>query len=388
MRILLTGATGLIGSHLGLKLVKMGHTLTVISRSRKSALEKLAFPCEIIEGDLMKSPVVLKDTLFDAVIHLLGEGVADKRWSEDQKNKILDSRTASTKNLIQSFNKVPDIWVQASAIGIYGDRGDEVLHENSTSGEGFLADVCKKWEAMADQSGAKRIVKTRLGIVLASNGGALDKMLFPFRAGVGGALGNGKQWMSWIHIEDVVNLLIECLTNSKLEGAINFVSPHPERNLDFSKKLALSLNRPLGPHVPGFVMQTMFGEMSEVLLGSQKVVSQKLSYRFLYPKLEEALKSIFKPIDQLISQQFIQAPVDVVLKFVKTHEKLKVSGLDVKWSISVEPLAQGSLVTHKLHYDFPLGYLGWLATGALAKKRLVKAVDLRRAELAEKFKVN
>jgi len=390
MRILITGATGLIGSQLGLKLVQLGHEIVVVSRSKASAIAKLAFPCEVIEGDLMKSPLMLSNIKpVDAVIHLLGEGVADKKWSDSQKKLILESRTESTKNLIQSFQKTPDIWIQASAIGYYGDRGNEKLNESSAAGSGFLADVCKQWEAAADKSGSQRIVKARLGVVLAKNGGALDKMMFPFRAGVGGALASGDQWMSWIHIDDAVQLFIECLENSKIEGPVNFISPHSETNRDFSKKLAKALNRPLGPAVPTIAMQALFGEMSTVLLASQNVVSEKLAgFKFQFPRLDQAFADLFqKPIDQLISKQFLAATTTEVLKTVKSEEKIKISGLDVHWSIHVEPLQQGTLVTHQLNYDFPLGYLGWLTTGALAKKRLSKAVDLRRAELAQKFKV-
>lgn len=390
MRILMTGATGLIGTQLGLRLAQLGHDITVVSRSKVAATAKLAFPCEVIEGDLMKSPVRTTNVKpFDAVIHLLGEGVAEKKWTDSQKKLILESRTQSTQNLIQSFQKIPDIWIQASAIGYYGDRGDEKLTESSVAGSGFLAEVCQQWESAADQSRSLRIVKARLGVVLAKNGGALDKMMFPFRAGVGGALASGDQWMSWIHIEDAVQLFIECLENSKIQGPINFVSPHPEINRDFSKKLASALSRPLGPAVPRIAMQALFGEMSTMLLASQNVVSERLiRFQFQFPRLDQAFENLFqKPIDQIISKQFLLATPDVVLSTVKLNEKIKISGLDVNWSIQVEPLQKGSLVTHQIHYDFSLGYLGWLTTGSLAKKRLSKAVDLRRAELAQKFKV-
>lgn len=389
MRILITGATGLIGSQLGLKLCQKGHEIIVVSRSKSAAQSKLAFPCEVIEGDLMRSPIQLSNLKpIQAVFHLLGEGVADQKWSQSQKNKILESRTLSTKNLIQSFKKTPDIWIQASAIGYYGDRGNENLEENASVGSGFLADVCKQWEAAADLSGSQRIVKARLGVVLAKNAGALDKMLFPFRAGVGGALARGDQWMSWIHIDDAVQLFIECVENSNRQGPINFVSPHPETNLNFSKKLARILNRPLGPNVPTIAMQAMFGEMSTVLLASQKVLPKKLmDFNFQFPTLEQAFANLFqKPIDQIISKQYLDVSPDKVQKTISSHEKLEIFGLDVKWSIQIEPLQKGTLITHQIKYDFPLGYLGWLATGALAKNRLSKEVDLRRAELAEKFK--
>ncbi|MFN9069084.1 MAG: TIGR01777 family oxidoreductase, partial [Bdellovibrionales bacterium] len=206
MKVLITGATGLIGQQLGIELVRQGYDLVVVSRNKSRAQLNLPFPAEVVEGDLMQGPLELPQDI-TAVIHLLGEGVADRRWSEEQKLQILDSRTKSSKNLLQSFKKMPALWVQASAIGFYGDRADESLDESSEKGSGFLSDVCLQWESAAEEAlkkGALREVRARLGIVLSSQGGALAKMLTPFQAGVGGALGNGKQWMSWIHIRDAV----------------------------------------------------------------------------------------------------------------------------------------------------------------------------------------
>ncbi len=454
MKVLITGATGLIGTQLGIELVRAGHEIVVISRSEKKAKLILPFPCEVIEADLMTSKISPSIQSIDAVIHLLGEGVADQKWSQSQKEKILKSRTLSTQNLIQSFKSMPKIWIQASAIGIYGDRNDEVLIEESSAGEGFLAEVCKQWEAGADlakEKGAARVVKARLGIVLSSQGGALKKMLFPFKAGVGGALSSGQQWMSWIHVDDVVGLFKKSLEDSKIDGPLNFVSPLPETNLNFSKKLVNQLNSFLGPSVPAFAMRLLFGEMADVLLGSQRVSAEKslqLKYEFKFPDLQQALADVLPRADEAMeyfqAQQFVQAPRAKVFDFFsraenlekltpeflnfkinsKSTEKiqkgteieyqLKVHGVPLKWKTLIqdfkapdhfvdialkspyqtwhhthifEDLGNGTLITDRVIYKLPVGYVGWLAGGAFVKGDLNSIFDFRRAQVAETFKI-
>ena len=201
MKILISGATGLIGKELGLELFKKGHEIFVVSRDRKKALLLLPFPCEVIEGDLGAGPIQHPAfAQMEAVVHLIGEGLAEKRWSKEQKNKIYDSRILGTRNLIKSFsNQTPKVFVSASAIGIYGDRPNEELTEASKPGHGFLEDLCVTWEKEVDdmqEAGPCRIVKLRLAPVLARQGGALEKMLPTFQAGIGGRLGSGQQYMS------------------------------------------------------------------------------------------------------------------------------------------------------------------------------------------------
>lgn len=454
MKILITGATGLIGTQLGIELVKSGHEIVVISRSEQKAKLALPFPCQVIEADLMKSEILPSIDSVDAVIHLLGEGVADQKWSDQQKERILKSRTLSTQNLIKSFQVMPKLWIQASAIGIYGDRKDELLSESSSSGEGFLADVCRQWEAGADlakEKGASRVVKARLGIVLSSQGGALKKMLFPFKAGVGGALSSGQQWMSWIHIDDVVGLFKKAIEDSAAQGPLNFVSPNPEINLNFSKKLVNQLNSFLGPTVPAFAMRLLFGEMADVLLGSQRVSADqaiKLKYQFKFPELQEALKDVLPRADESMeffqTQQFVQAPRSKVFEFFsqaenlekltpeflnfkiafKSAEKiekgseieyqLKVHGVPLKWKTLIEEfkapdrfvdtalkspyqtwhhthlfeeLGHGTLITDRVIYKLPVGYAGWLVGGAFVKSDLNAIFDFRRAQVAEIFKI-
>lgn len=455
MKILMTGATGLIGQELGLELVRRGHEVLVVSRSRSKALMNLPFPCEVIEGDL--SHDTLKDSRLqqiEGVIHLLGEGVAEKRWSPEQKKKILDSRTISTQNLIASLPKPPKVFISASAIGFYGDSGETSVDENSQPGTGFLPDVCIQWESAVDKVGLlgpTRIVKARIGLVLAPNGGALAEMLPPFQAGVGGALGNGRQWMSWIHIQDIVGLFVQSLENETVSGPVNFVSPHPVRNDEFSKLLASQIHRPKGPNVPGFVLKTLFGEMAAVLLFSQNVSAKKaesLGYQFKFQDLKSALADLLDPQargeDIFVAKQFIPKKKEEIFPFfadAKNLEaitpellhfrvlaistpaiqegtlidyKLKVRGVPVKWRTRIEQwvppvkfvdtalkgpyklwhhthtfedLGSGTLMTDRVRYTLPIGYLGWITAGRIVKKDVQEIFDYRRRRVAEIFNV-
>jgi uncharacterized protein (TIGR01777 family) len=445
MKVLLTGATGLIGKQLGIELVKQGYHLVVISRNRAKAVLDLPFPADVIEGDLMQGPLEVPQDI-EAVVHLLGEGVADQRWSEEQKVRILDSRTQSSKHLIQSFTKMPALWIQASAIGFYGDRGDETLVEHSQKGESFLSDVCLQWENAATEAlkkGAQREVRARLGIVLSSQGGALAKMLTPFQAGVGGALGNGKQWMSWIHVQDAVRLFVECLKNDKYRGVVNFVSPQPATNRDFSKLLCQHLNRFMGPPVPSLALNILFGEMAVVLLASQKVepkIAVQNGFQFQFADLKKAFESVLpggpKGEQFLETYQYLPLKRESVFSFFSKAEnlekitpeflnfritksstpeiqagteidyRLKIHGIPVGWKTLIEEfksphsfvdtalkspyekwhhthifedLGPGTLIIDRVLYKLPVGYLGWLFGGALVKKDVNEIFKYRRS---------
>ena len=452
MKILITGATGLIGKELGLELFKRGHQLYVVSRDRKKAHFQLPFPCEVIQGDLgegrIKHPLL--DSI-DAVIHLMGEGVAEKRWSFAQKTKIYESRILGTRNLVNSFiqNK-PKVFVSASAVGIYGDTRDEIVDENSQAGSDFLADVCTNWEHEVDEMGKNhqvRIVKFRLPPVLARQGGALEKMLPAFQAGVGGRLGSGKQWMSWIHLQDVVSAFIQATEEEKFHGVYNLVAPEVVTNLEFSKTLAQVLKRPLGPPVPALILKTLFGQMSEVLLASQRVKSQrleKLNFKFQFATLNKALMDILKFHHQgeeiFESKQYIPRPIEEVFSFfseAKNLEKitpqnlkfhilevstpkmqegtlidymLKIQGVPVKWRTlikkwnppysfadqalkgpykfwyhthSFETLGKGTLMKDEVRFVLPLGILGWLVAHRKVIKDVRKIFDFRRKTVAD-----
>jgi len=239
---------------------------------------------------------------FSAVVHLAGESIVG-RWTDDKKRKIRDSRVQGTRNLAQALagaSSRPRIFVTSSAIGYYGNRGDELLRENSSSGNDFLSGVCREWEgssAPAIDVGI-RTVHVRTGLVLSASGGALDKMLRPFRLGLGGNIGNGRQWWSWIHIQDWIGGVNHVLQTNELSGPVNFVAPGPVTNAEFTSTLASVLCRPAILPMPAFAARLVFGQMAdELLLASQKVEPEKLlasHYRFQFPELRNALQDLLK----------------------------------------------------------------------------------------------
>jgi len=234
----------------------------------------------------------------DAVIHLAGEPVA-QRWSEDVKQRIRDSRVTGTRNLVQALSKLPtrpQALICASAIGYYGSRGDEALTEMSPAGSGYLPDVCQAWEKEARSAEAlgMRVVSVRTGIALDPRGGALQRMLPPFRMGIGGKLGNGKHWMSWIHLHDLVELF-RYAVERPVKGPLNGVAPNPVSNADFTRALASAVHRPAIFPVPPFALKIMFGEMADVLLASQRVLpkaAEAAGFQFKFPELGPALTDL------------------------------------------------------------------------------------------------
>ncbi len=272
------------------------HKLRVLSRHAGTNLPP---GVQLFVWDAMKGPPPA-DSLdgVDAVVHLAGEPIA-QRWSDEVKQKIRDSRATGTRHLVQALSAAqrrPAVLVCGSAIGYYGSRGDEVLTESSAPGDGFMADVCVAWEKEADaaESLGIRLVKLRTGVVLGANGGALAKMLPPFKAGMGGKLGHGDQWMSWVHLDDLVGMIQHILANP-VRGAVNGTSPNPVSNAEFSKALGHSLSRPAIVPMPAFTLKLMFGEMAEMLLASQRVLpkaAETAGYVFRFPVLQQALENI------------------------------------------------------------------------------------------------
>ena len=301
MKIAITGATGLIGKSLCPRLQREGNQLVLLARNTRSA--QSSFPgARVIEWDAVAGPppVGSLDGM-DAVVHLLGEGIATGRWSSSRKRSIRESRVEGTKNLVEALrhsSQPPGLLVSGSAIGFYGFRADEELHEASERGGGFLGDVCQAWEqeALAAEALGIRTVLLRTGIVLSPGGGALAKMLPPFKMFVGGALGSGRQWMSWIHIDDEVGLIRHLLNNDGLQGPVNATAPGPVTNSEFSKTLGRVLGRPSIFAVPGLVLKLLLGEMAqELLLNGQKVLPQRAldsGYEFKFPELEGALRDL------------------------------------------------------------------------------------------------
>jgi uncharacterized protein (TIGR01777 family) len=296
MTIAITGASGFIGRRLMKALAGGDHKLRVLSRHAGTNLPP---GVQLYVWDAMKGqpPEESLDGV-DAIVHLAGEPIA-QRWTDYAKQKIRDSRTTGTRNLVQALSTAsrrPAVLICGSAIGYYGSRGDEVLTESSAPGGGFMADVCVAWEkeaALAESLGI-RLVKLRTGVVLGVNGGALAKMLPPFKAGMGGKMGNGEQWMSWVHMDDLVGIVQHALENP-LSGPLNGTAPNPVTNADFTKALSHGISRPAVVPMPAFTLKLLFGEMADVMLASQRVLpkaTEAAGYTFRYPSLEPALANI------------------------------------------------------------------------------------------------
>ncbi len=308
MRILLLGCTGFIGKSLIPKLISEGHEICLISRKNINqlkinfALEKIAFLRLNLSRAESWDDVNLLNQLkiSEGIINLSGEPITDKRWSEEQKLEIENSRINTTRYLMQNLkkNKInPKVIINASAIGFYGTSLDKIFDETSPGGEDFLANLCKKWEEAASQKPFfTRLVILRIGIVLGSNGGALGKMLPIFKVGLGGPIGDGNQWMSWIHIDDLCNIIINGIKDKKYSGIINAVSPQPVTMKEFSSMLAKCLKRPNMLPVPGATLKLILGDGAKLLLEGQKIKSIKLNnfFKFKYPLLQEAIASLTK----------------------------------------------------------------------------------------------
>lgn len=363
MKVLMTGATGFVGRKLVASLVERGHEIVALTRSVESARKKIGYPCGFFKWDGLSETVPARALEgVDAVVHLAGEGVADKRWTESQKQKILNSRTLSTKSLVQALQKLsapPKVFLSASAIGFYGDRGEETLTEASPQGSGFLSDVCVAWESEARKCARTRNVQCRIGIVLGEGGGALKPMVPLFQSGVGGPLGSGSQWMSWIHLDDLVGMLTWALENPEVEGVFNAVAPNPVRNREFTQALARVLRVPAFFTAPAFALRLALGEMSKVVLASQKVLpsrSLEKGFRFKYSNLDAALESLFGKknanSELLYREQFIPLPKAEIFPFfadAKNLETITPPFLGFKVLDSSTPkIQEGTLINYRL----------------------------------------
>lgn len=294
MNYLITGATGFIGRRLVDFLLSRGDAVNYLGRTRSTRLDsRAAFHCWP-EGE---PPPLNSVPRTDAMIHLAGETVA-QRWTPDVKRKIRESRVGRTRALVAGLREVkygPRVLISASAIGYYGDRGDEILTEASAPGRGFLADVCVEWEREAQRATefGVRVVQMRSAVVLGRDGGALSKMLGPFRLGLGGKLGGGRQWMSWIDIHDLIRLMVFAAETSSISGPLNGSSPQPVRNADFTQELGRVMHRPAKMAVPAFALKLALGEMAESVLGSTRVIPDaalRAGFAFEYPHLGAALR--------------------------------------------------------------------------------------------------
>jgi uncharacterized protein len=296
MKVAITGSSGLIGSSLVSFLSKKKITVSKILRG--DSLEN-EFSWKPENGDW--------DSAFadgiDGIVHLAGENIASGKWTKEKKERIRGSRIEGTKRLCDHILRLPvppSVFVCASAVGFYGDRGMEFLNESSSRGSGFLPDVCIGWEEAAQtvSSAGIRVVSVRFGIVLSKEGGALAKMLTPFKMGMGGKIGNGKQYMSWVAMDDVTGAIYHALTTGSLKGPVNVTAPNPVTNKEFTKTLGRMLRRPTVLPMPAFAAKLAFGEMAnDLLLASTRVAPKKLSdsgYKFQYTELESALRHVLK----------------------------------------------------------------------------------------------
>jgi len=298
MKLVITGASGFIGTALCRQLLQKGHTLTLFTRGAPRE------PNTGVKRWHHWTPGTLRDwdselDGVDGVINLAGEPIAEIKWSATQRRRLEKSRVDSTHVLVQGCAKAkhtPKFLINASAVGYYGPHGDEIITEEAPAGADFLSQLCLNWEAEAMRAErlGMRVVRLRTGIVLGHGGGALEKMVPPFKWFTGGPLSSGKQWMSWIHLEDQVRLIVYLIENQQAAGPINATAPNPARNKDFSRALGKVLHRPSWMPVPGFILRIGLGDMADMLLTGQRVMpaaAQKLGFEFRYPNLPEALQA-------------------------------------------------------------------------------------------------
>ncbi len=305
MRVFLTGGTGLIGARLIGQLLRRGDQPVLLTRRYNVARQRFGPECELVEGDPMQpGDWQTKLETCDAVVNLAGENIFNRRWNAKFKELMFDSRVKTTRNVVEGLKRgpkrpdgLPRILVNASAIGYYGPHGDEELTETSPPAGDFMANLCVEWEkaALEARQSGLRVALVRVGIVLDREGGALPKMLTPFKMFVGGPIGNGRQWMSWIHHEDMTGLFLLALDNPQANGPLNGTAPNPVTNREFSKALGRALHRPSFLPAPVFGMRLLLGQVAQVVATGQRVLPQvplQLGHAFKFPTIDAALAEI------------------------------------------------------------------------------------------------
>ncbi len=449
MRVLMTGATGLIGRELGKRLAARGDTLVCLVRDVERARQRLPFPARCIEWNHSRALPAETLTGVDAIVNLAGEPVADKRWSDAQMALIRDSRVQGTRQLVRAVlehRAQLKSFVQASAIGIYGDRGDATLHGDSARGAGFLADVVADWEAEARRLVDARpdlpVAVVRTGIVLARQGGALAKMLPLFRASAAGRLGGGRQWMSWIHVDDIAALLLHAL-DARVSGVLEGVAPQPATNREFTTALCRALQVRENLAVPALAIRALYGAMGGIVLESARVEPRRTldtGFRFGFASIDEALADLLTPLrgatHELVAEQWVPHAPGAVWPFfcdennlealtpgflrfrvvgkstplvgegTEIDYRLRLSGMPMHWRSRIEdwtparrfvdtqvrgpyahwrhahdfvPMGGGTLLRDVVRYRLPLGWLGSSLAGAKVAT-LVEEIFRYRAE--------
>ena len=296
------GGTGLVGSRLIPRLLDRGDRVSLLTRRPEVAKEKWGERCGVVVGDPMQTgPWMDAVRDHDAVVNLVGEGIFNRRWRASFKDLLYQSRVQSTRNAAEALKRNPagKVLVNASAIGFYGPTGDEELTESGPAGDDFLARLCIDWEhaALAAESAGVRVAMVRVGVVLDSKGGALPQMLTPFKMFVGGPVGSGRQYMSWIHHQDLVGIILLCLDNRNAQGPFNGTAPNPVTNREFSKALGRVLHRPSFMKTPWLPLRMMLGEVANIITTGQRVIPQKamaLGYSFRFPDVEAALRDVLQ----------------------------------------------------------------------------------------------
>jgi len=451
MNVVVTGATGFVGTPLVRALLAAGHAVTALSRDVARAARRLPARCHVVAWNPAGAldPATLRGA--DALVHLAGEGIADARWTPARKNAIRASRVNTSIAMVRALGQLdaterPRVLVSASAIGWYGDRGDTPLDEHSSPGTGFLADVCRDWErAVFDaQALGVRTVALRIGVVLGRDGGALQSLLPLFRLGLGGRVGSGQQWFSWIHLHDLVALLRYVLENQNATGPINGVAPEPVTNATFTAELGRAVHRPALFPVPAAVLRAVFGEMSAVLLASQRVqprCAQQLGFVFRFPTLRSAIEELCAdPSHELFVEQRLARRPEEVFPFFSDPgnlEKitpaflrfkllgtttpqigngtlisyaLRLHSIPLRWQSRIEswtpnrmfvdvqtrgpytlwhhthefePDDGGTLIRDRVRYRLPFGALGDVIAGWLVRRDLDAIFDFRRRRIEE-----
>ncbi|MCB1985091.1 MAG: TIGR01777 family protein [Burkholderiales bacterium] len=296
MNILITGGTGFIGQSLCPALLSKGHSLTVLSRYPNKVYSVFGDQIEQITSISLLS----ESDHFDAIYNFAGAPIFAQRWTDERKQVLLKSRIYITQQLVEFIaraNTKPSVLLSGSAIGFYGDQGDTVLDETASAQDDFGHQLCAEWEHTAEKAKEHcvRVCLLRTGLVIGKNGGFLQPMILPFKLGLGGKLGSGTQWMPWIHMNDYVAICQALLDNNALEGVFNLTAPNPVTNSEFTRTLAKHLNRPAFFTIPGWALNLLLGEMSQLLLGSQRVIPKHIldsGFQFDYPNLEEALENV------------------------------------------------------------------------------------------------
>ena len=448
--VLVTGATGNIGYNFCLAALEAKIELIVLGRKKEDEFRKeFSLPCKYFQWKNPSESLPPAEAMdVDVVIHLMGEPLDRKRWTKKSKNELYTSRVDTTRNLVKSINnslRRIKLLITASAIGIYGDRGEKTLNENSKKDNDFLAKICKDWE-QESQNATCRNAQLRLGLVLDNDSRSLKKMLPFFENGFGGTLSNGKQWMSWIHIHDVVEIIMKIIFEEKFEGAVNVVSPEPIRNKKFTQLLAKSLKTIAILPVPKIVLRVLYGEIAGVILASQKVLPEKVlanNYSFKYKNLAEAFASIFdwkesffdrlyyqkqwtpknleKVFDFFSDERNLEELTPPLLNFkvvgkstktlkegTKIDYKLKIHGIPTKWTSLItnwnpknefadvqikgpyakwfhrhlfKELAEGVLLEDKVVYRLPLSRFGANIIHWLVRKDIEKIFNYRRSKI-------